>query len=87
MDGYEYLKPIMFSAGVGNLGERNCAKRAAKQGMVVLKVGGPAYRIGLGGGTASSKVQGKSGASDETMADLNAVQRGDPFMGNKVGQA
>ena len=41
--------------------------------MWVVKVGGPAYRIGMGGGAASSMVQGENVEE----LDFNAVQRGD----------
>eukprot|EP01052_Picozoa_sp_SAG31_P010741 SAG31_NODE_597_length_13674_cov_3.402947_2_plen_92_part_00 len=42
--------------------------------------GGPAYRIGMGGGAASSMVQGENKAE----LDFNAVQRGDAEMEQKV---
>ena len=63
----EYLKPIMFSGGIGAIGnyfqfsvQQMCTdaesveKRACTEGMLVAKIGGPAYRIGVGGGAASS---------------------------------
>lgn len=78
--GAEFLKPIMFSAGVGALPGTAVRKRDPKPGMAVVKIGGPAYRVGLGGGAASSKVGG------EPELDLQAVQRGDPEMGNRVGR-
>lgn len=50
-------------------------------GMKVVKIGGPVYRIGVGGGAASSiQVQG-----DNTKElDFGAVQRGDPEMEQKL---
>ena len=45
----EYLKPIMFSGGVGQLDDRHLHKGQPEKDMLVVKVGGPAYRIGLGG--------------------------------------
>ena len=52
-------------------------------GMKVLKVGGPVYRIGVGGGAASSvNVQGDN--SEEL--DFGAVQRGDPEMEQKLNR-
>lgn len=45
-------------------------------GMIIVKLGGPAYRIGIGGGAASSMAQGQN---DENL-DFNAVQRGDAEM-------
>jgi phosphoribosylformylglycinamidine synthase len=78
--GAEFLKPIMFSAGVGKLPAEALRKNEPEAGMAVVKLGGPAYRVGLGGGAASSKVGG------DPELDLQAVQRGDPEMGNKVGR-
>ena len=45
----EYLKPIMFSGGVDQLDDRHLHKGQPEKDMLVVKVGGPAYRIGLGG--------------------------------------
>ena len=58
---YEYVKPIMFTAGVGLLHDEHREKGSPREGLVVCKVGGPAYRIGMGGGAASSRVQGTAG--------------------------
>jgi phosphoribosylformylglycinamidine synthase len=41
-------------------------------GMLVVKIGGPAYRIGMGGGAASSVPSGSNSAD----LDFNAVQVG-----------
>ena len=51
-----------------------------KYGNVIMRLGGPAYRIGLGGGTASSREQDNKNKE----SDFNAVQRGDPEMANKL---
>ena len=48
----------------------------------MVKIGGPAYRIGMGGGAASSMVQGENVAE----LDFNAVQRGDAEMEQKVNR-
>ncbi|RHZ11973.1 hypothetical protein DYB37_005327, partial [Aphanomyces astaci] len=69
----EYIKPIMFSAGVGQLNSTHCVKGDAETNMWVVKVGGPCYRIGMGGGAASSRIQDAKTAE----LDFNAVQRGD----------
>lgn len=45
-------------------------------------MGGPAYRIGLGGGAASSRVGGAETAS----LDFDAVQRGDAEMENRLNR-
>ena len=53
-------------------------------GMKVVKIGGPVYRIGVGGGAASSvQVQGDN-AED---LDFGAVQRGDAEMEQKLNRA
>ena len=50
--------------------------------MLVVQVGGPAYRIGMGGGAASSMEQG----ANVQELDFNAVQRGDPEMEQRVNR-
>ncbi|XP_053825172.1 LOW QUALITY PROTEIN: phosphoribosylformylglycinamidine synthase, partial [Vidua macroura] len=51
--------------------------------MLVVKLGGPVYRIGVGGGAASSiQVQG----DNEAERDWGAVQRGDPEMEQKLNR-
>ena len=54
-------------------------------GMWAVKIGGPAYRIGLGGGAASSKAGGEEG-SGPSASDFNAVQRGDAEMENRMNR-
>ena len=78
----EWIKPIMFSGGIGRVDARHVAKGEPRPGMLVVKVGGPAYRIGMGGGAASSMVQG---ANVEEL-DFNAVQRGDAEMEQKLNR-
>eukprot|EP00877_Chromochloris_zofingiensis_P007400 jgi/Chrzof1/2913/Cz12g03220.t1 len=77
----EWLKPIMFSAGVGQIDHRHLDKHDGEIGMLVVKIGGPAYRIGMGGGAASSVPSGSSARAD---LDFNAVQRGDAEMAQKL---
>ena len=51
--------------------------------MEVVKVGGPVFRIGLGGGSASSiNIQG----DNKSDLDFNAVQRGDAEMEQKMNR-
>lgn len=78
----EWIKPIMFSGGIGQIDARHTDKDAPEEGMWVVKIGGPAYRIGMGGGAASSMVQGENVAE----LDFNAVQRGDAEMEQKVNR-
>ncbi|CAN6464537.1 unnamed protein product [Victoria cruziana] len=76
----EWLKPIMFSGGIGQINHRHIVKGEPDVGMLVVKIGGPAYRIGMGGGAASSMVSGQNDAE----LDFNAVQRGDAEMAQKL---
>ncbi|XP_007126682.1 phosphoribosylformylglycinamidine synthase isoform X1 [Physeter macrocephalus] len=79
----EWIKPIMFSGGIGSMEDEHVSKEPPEPGMDVVKVGGPVYRIGVGGGAASSvQVQGDN-ASD---LDFGAVQRGDPEMEQKMNR-
>lgn len=61
---------------------RHAVKGTPAVGMVVCKIGGPAYRIGLGGGAASSRSHGTVDAA----LDFNAVQRGDAEMENRMNR-
>ncbi|KAF1761804.1 hypothetical protein GCK72_010061 [Caenorhabditis remanei] len=77
----EYLKPIMFSGGIGAIDEDEVRKEPCSPYQKVVKIGGPVYRIGVGGGAASSvSVQGNR----ENQLDFAAVQRGDAEMGGKL---
>ncbi len=77
-----YLKPIMFTAGIGQIDALHTEKETAEKGMLIVQVGGPAYRVGFGGGAASSMLQGEN-ASD---LDFDAVQRGDAEMEQKMNR-
>ena len=79
----EWIKPIEFSGGVGQLDDRHTEKQKPKKGMLIVQIGGPAYRIGVGGGSASSMVAGENRAE----LDFNAVQRGDAEMEQKMNRA
>lgn len=78
----EWIKPIMFTAGIGQMDVRHTEKGQPEKGMLVTKIGGPAYRIGMGGGAASSMIQGENIAE----LDFNAVQRGDAEMEQKLNR-
>jgi len=78
----EWIKPIMFTAGIGQMDARHTEKERPEKGMLVTKIGGPAYRIGMGGGAASSMIQGENIAE----LDFNAVQRGDAEMEQKLNR-
>ena len=42
----EWIKPIMFTAGIGVVRDQHSEKHRPEIGMLVCKIGGPAYRIG-----------------------------------------
>ena len=78
----EWVKPIMFTAGIGSINHKHLYKKEPEVGMKVVRIGGPAYKIGLGGGFSSSVDQDGSRVSFE----INAVQRGDAQMENKLNR-
>ena len=70
----------MFSGGIGKINDKNNYKDNLNYGDLIIRIGGPAYRIGLGGGTASSREQDDKNSKE----DFNAVQRGDAEMASKL---
>ncbi|HEY4696302.1 MAG TPA: phosphoribosylformylglycinamidine synthase [Candidatus Hydromicrobium sp.] len=78
----EWVKPIMFTGGIGQIDSRHIKKEIPEKGMKIVQVGGPAYRIGMGGGSASSMVQGEN----REELDFNAVQRGNAQMEQKMNR-
>ncbi len=78
----EWIKPIMFTGGIGQMERSHVKKRNPQKGMFIIQIGGPAYRIGLGGGAASSMTQGQNTEN----LDFNSVQRGNAEMGQKVNR-
>jgi phosphoribosylformylglycinamidine synthase len=75
-------KKLMFTGGIGQMDDRHTKKGEAVKGLVIVQVGGPGYRIGVGGGAASSMLQGEN----EEELDFNAVQRGDAEMEQKMNR-
>jgi len=69
-------KPTMTAMGCGTIDDENLIKGEPEVGLLALQLGGPALRVGLGGGAASSMSQGDNSAE----LDFNAVQRDDPYM-------
>ncbi|MBN1298722.1 MAG: phosphoribosylformylglycinamidine synthase, partial [Actinobacteria bacterium] len=78
----EWIKPIMFTGGVGQIDDSHINKRSPENEMLIIQVGGPAYRIGMGGGSASSMIQGENLQE----LDFNAVQRGNAEMEQKLNR-
>jgi phosphoribosylformylglycinamidine synthase len=79
---WAYLKPIMFTGGLGQIDDRLTEKKPEERGMLIIQVGGPAYRVGFGGGAASSMLQGENVSE----LDFDAVQRGDAEMEQKMNR-
>ncbi len=71
-----YHKPIMLAGGMGTIRRALYRKAALAPGALIVQLGGPAMRIGLGGGAASSLA---TGSNDENL-DFDSVQRGNPEM-------
>lgn len=71
-----YHKPIMLAGGMGNIRHGQVQKRAVPPHVLVVQIGGPAMRIGLGGGAASSMTSG----TNEAKLDFDSVQRGNAEM-------
>ncbi len=78
----EWVKPVMFTGGIGQINDCHIKKNTPEKGMKIVQVGGPAYRIGIGGGAASSMVQGEN----REELDFNAVQRGNAQMEQKMNR-
>ena len=84
----EYVKPVLYSAGNGLIWDKSMYKTSFTrenlmvhgEKVYVLRVGGKAYNIGLGGGSCSSRDQSETNKNQ----DLVAVQRGNPEMENRV---
>ncbi|MFC3147012.1 phosphoribosylformylglycinamidine synthase [Piscinibacterium candidicorallinum] len=71
---YGYHKPIMIAGGLGNIPAANVGKHALPEGALIIQLGGPGFRIGMGGGAASSMGVGSNTAE----LDFDSVQRGNP---------
>ena len=71
-----YHKPIMLAGGMGSIRRGHIHKKPIPAGSWIVQIGGPAMRIGLGGGAASSMATGTNAES----LDFDSVQRGNPEM-------
>lgn len=78
----EFRKPILYSAGVGHIFKGHTKKEKPEVGMLIVRIGGPAYPIGIGGGAASSM---QAGDSTEEL-DFSSVQRGNAEMENRTNR-
>ncbi len=71
-----YHKPIMIAGGVGAIDDTLTHKMALPPGTLLIQLGGPGMRIGVGGGAASSMGAG----TNTSELDFASVQRGNPEM-------
>ncbi len=71
-----YHKPIMIAGGLGNISAAHTHKHTLPPGTLLIQLGGPGMRIGLGGGAASSMA---SGTNTEAL-DFDSVQRANAEM-------
>lgn len=69
-----YHKPIMIAGGLGSIAASQTRKIAFPAGTLLIQLGGPGMRIGMGGGAASSMAAGANAAA----LDFDSVQRGNP---------
>ncbi|MDQ7977532.1 phosphoribosylformylglycinamidine synthase [Paraburkholderia sp. SARCC-3016] len=69
-----YHKPIMIAGGIGNISDAHTHKLDLPEGSLLIQLGGPGMRIGMGGGAASSMATGTNTAE----LDFDSVQRGNP---------
>ncbi|MCC2955550.1 phosphoribosylformylglycinamidine synthase [Massilia sp. IC2-477] len=73
---YGYHKPIMIAGGIGNISAEHTHKDEIPVGSLLIQLGGPGMRIGMGGSAASSMATGTNTAD----LDFDSVQRGNPEM-------
>jgi phosphoribosylformylglycinamidine synthase len=69
-----YHKPIMIAGGLGVIDSEQTKKIEFPAGTLLIQLGGPGMRIGMGGGAASSMASGTNAAE----LDFDSVQRGNP---------
>ena len=69
-----YHKPIMIAGGVGTIDAQLTHKILFPAGTLLIQLGGPGMRIGMGGSAASSMASGANAAQ----LDFDSVQRGNP---------
>ncbi len=69
-----YHKPIMLAGGLGTIAASQTDKSAFPSGTLLIQLGGPGMRIGMGGSAASSMAAGTNAAA----LDFDSVQRGNP---------
>jgi phosphoribosylformylglycinamidine synthase len=69
-----YHKPIMIAGGLGSIDAGQTQKIEFPAGSLLIQLGGPGMKIGMGGSAASSMATGANAAE----LDFDSVQRGNP---------
>jgi phosphoribosylformylglycinamidine synthase len=69
-----YHKPIMIAGGLGTIDANQTKKIEFPAGSLLIQLGGPGMKIGMGGSAASSMATGANAAE----LDFDSVQRGNP---------
>ena len=69
-----YHKPIMIAGGLGQIDAGLTKKIDFPAGTLLIQLGGPGMKIGMGGSAASSMASGTNAAE----LDFDSVQRGNP---------
>ncbi|MDR0796441.1 MAG: phosphoribosylformylglycinamidine synthase [Tannerella sp.] len=80
---YGFDKVIMMAGGIGNGNKSDSTKGIPEPGDKIILLGGPNYRIGMGGGAGSSVATGEY----DNALELNAVQRSNPVVQKRVVNA
>ena len=82
VDGIQrgYHKPIMIAGGIGAIRSDLTHKIEFPPGSLLIQLGGPGMRIGMGGSAASSMAAGTNTAD----LDFDSVQRGNPEIERRV---
>ena len=75
-----YHKPIMIAGGIGAIRADQTRKIEFPAGSLLVQLGGPGMRIGMGGSAASSMAAGTNTAD----LDFDSVQRGNPEIERRV---
>lgn len=75
-----YHKPIMIAGGLGSIEDGLTHKDPIPPGALLIQLGGPGMRIGMGGSAASSMSVGTNTAE----LDFDSVQRGNPEIERRV---
>ncbi|MCY4381167.1 MAG: phosphoribosylformylglycinamidine synthase [Proteobacteria bacterium] len=78
-----FHKPLMICGGLGSIQRSQVIKKHLQPGDLIIVLGGPGMKIGLGGGSLSSSVlasENPDGSPEDISAYFASVQRENPEM-------